>query len=59
MKEYKYICMHIPSGKNISSSFKELDDKRALWVINHWNSQMPGTYQYYMELNQISRPEGL
>lgn len=47
---WRYACLHVPSGNTFARVLgPELDiDRRAfLALLNRWNAQQPGVWQYW------------
>ena len=50
--KHKYIALHIPTGtrhedRELDSFYGELSRLQFLELLNAWNGQMPGIWQYW------------
>lgn len=47
MTEFEYVWLHIPSGREGIRQISTLERIRFLELLNKWNTQHPGVWQYW------------
>lgn len=55
MRRYTLQRLYIPTGERSEGTFDAWNDEEALRLVNRYNEQMPGRWQYWLG---GSRPTG-